>query len=205
MVSVDDLWKSGKYKLIKTLKYNEIVEFIFENIGFKNASSFFYFFYNIITLIILIGFGFFFFDAGFKNFFRYLSGGIIAGSILVIPVHELIHGITYKLLGAPKIHFGADFKQMLFYVAADKFVINRNRFYLVAISPFFVINLFTIIFLFNFSVPLIISALSFLLLHNLMCIGDFALVSFFQRFQDKELFTYDDHKEMTSYIFEKTY
>ena len=203
MVSVDNLWQSGKYKLLKTLRYSEILDFIFENISFKNASSFFYFFYNIVTIIILTGFCILFYQSGFNNFFRYLLGGITAGSILVIPVHELIHGITYKLLGAPKINFGADFKQMLFYVAADKFVLNRNGFYLVAISPFFVINIFTIILLLNFSIPLIISGLSFLLLHNIMCIGDFALVSYFKRFRDKDLFTYDDHKEMTSYIFEK--
>jgi hypothetical protein len=36
-----------------------------------------------------------------------------------------------------------------------------------------------------------------------MCIGDFAMISFFQLKKDKELYTYDDHKEKTSYIFEK--
>ena len=42
--------------------------------------------------------------------------------VIVLPAHEAIHGITYKLLGAPSISFHADWKRMFFFAAADRFV-----------------------------------------------------------------------------------
>jgi len=204
--SVDDLWNNSKYSHLKTLRYQEIVEFVFENIRIKNSATRWYFVYNLLTLLILTGFAIYSNHTGdlpFKIILKYFFLGAIAGSFLIIPVHEIIHGLTYLLQGAPKIHFGADFKQMIFYVSSDKYVIGRNGFLGVALSPFTIINLIVIMLVFFSSSQWIIFLTSLLLFHNIMCIGDFAMVSFFLKNKDKELYTYDDHKEKTSYIFAK--
>jgi len=177
-----------------------------ENIQLKNAVTITYFGYNLISLILLSGYVISYSGTtkyDIRDFIMPLLSGALAGSFLVIPVHELIHGLSYKLIGAPKIIFGADLRQMIFYVASDKFILGRKGFYLVALSPFIMINIITIIILFNFSVPWIAGIMCFLFFHNIMCVGDFAMVSFFAANSDKELFTYDDHKERTSYIFER--
>jgi hypothetical protein len=205
MISIEDLWNSEKYNPLKTLRYQEIVEFVFENIKLKNSATRWYFIYNFFTLALLILAAIYGPNSGghlFKNISRSLLWGALSGSIFIIPVHEIIHGISYLLQGAPKIHFGADFKQMIFYVASDKYIIDRKKFYIVALSPFILINLITL-FVAIINPQWIIFSLCFLLFHNIMCIGDFAMVSFFLKHRDKELYTYDDHNEKISYIFEK--
>ncbi len=68
---------------------------------------------------------------------------MITGFTIIIPVHEGIHAIVYKMLGAKNIRFGADVKKMIFYATADKYVTTRKK---------FIIKLF--IFTFNFNLTL---------------------------------------------------
>lgn len=204
--TVEDLLSSGKYNILKTLKYQDIIDFVFENIRLKNAATRWYFGYNLLSLISLAGFIIYSHNVAeipFKLIFKFLFRGFITGSFFIIPVHELIHALSYLVQGAPKIHFGADLKQMIFYVSSDKYVIGRKGFYGVAFSPFVSINLFAVVMIFFSGLPWIIFLVSFLFFHNIMCIGDFAMVSFYIKHKDKELYTFDDHKERTSYIFEK--
>ena len=206
MIEAEKIIENPEYKLIKKLEYDDIIHFVIENIRLKNSSTRFYFFINILFLGILIGLSMWGFQSlgfSFGSYFKFLLGGILAGSFLVVPFHEGFHGLAYKIQGAPKIHFGADMKQMLFYVAADKYVVGRKKFYFVALAPFVMINLTGIIFLFFLPAYWHIFIYSFLLMHNIMCIGDFAMVSFFIDHSDKDLYTFDDHKERVSYIYEK--
>jgi hypothetical protein len=137
-----------------------------------------------------------------STYFSFLGWGVLAGSILIIPFHEVLHGMAYKLVGAPTITYGADFRQMLFYVAADRFVINSREFAVVALAPFVVINLVCLLLMIFLPVQWMIFFLSLLLLHNIMCIGDFAMLSYFSKNSRLKLFTFDDHKQKVSYIFE---
>ena len=203
---VEDLQDESRFKLLKTLRYEEIVEFVFENIQRKNNSTRFYYFINVLILALILGFSI----SGFKNelfifghYAKFFLFGLIAGSILVIPLHELLHGIAYKFTGAPRIDYGADLRQGIFYVAANNYVIGKNEFTIVALTPFAVINIASFITL-NFISPYyFVMTLFFLLFHNIMCIGDFAMLSYFLNNNSKELYTYDNHKEKRSYIFEK--
>lgn len=206
MTDPDKISEDQNYRLLKKLEYDDIVPFVMENIRLRNNATRFYFFINILFLVIIFvlsirGFQALSFTWG--TYFKYLFGGILAGSFLVVPFHEGFHGLAYKIKGAPKIHFGADMKQMLFYVAADKYVVGRKKFYFVALAPFVMINLIGIIFLFFVPIYWHIFIYTFLLMHNIMCIGDFAMVSFFMHHDDKDLYTFDDHKERVSYIYEK--
>ena len=204
--NVEDLQDESRFRLLKTLRYEEIVEFVFENIQKTNYSTRFYYFINALLLALIIGFSI----AGFKNdlfifgnYAKFFFFGMIAGSILVIPLHELLHGIAYKFNGAPRIDYGADLKQGIFYVAANNYVIGKKEFKIVALTPFAVINIAAFITLSFLTPHYFIMTLFFLLFHNIMCIGDFAMLSYFLRHNDKELYTYDNHKEKRSYIFEK--
>ena len=204
--TTEELKDDSRFKLLKALKYNGIIEFVFDNIGRKNAATRLYYFVNIVLPVIIIGLSY----GGFKNDLfnvREYTGvflwGFFGGSILVIPLHELLHGLAYKILGAPKIHFGADLKQAIFFVVADKHVVGRKEFFFVAFFPFVTINIMALIIM-NFLPPdQFILILFFLFFHNVMCIGDFAMASYFIEYNHKELYTYDDHKEKISYIYER--
>jgi len=203
---IQDLQDQSRFRLLKVLQYDDIVEFVFENIKIKNHTTSFYYFINFIVLASIIGFS----VAGFRNdlfifrhYVKFFLLGFISGSVFIIPIHEVLHGIAYKINGAPKIVFGYDLKQGIFYVAANNYVAGRKQFAIVALSPFLVINIAAFL-LMSFLTPYFFIMLLFLLFfHNMMCIGDFAMLSFFRENKDKELYTYDNHKEKTSYIYEK--
>ena len=205
-ILAEELQNENEYRMLKSLRYDEILSFVFDNIRQKTFSSRFYLVINFFYLFLLIGLsiaGFIYQEYRLSSYILYISGGILAGSFLVIPIHEALHGLAYKMIGAPRIHYGADLRQMLFFVAADRYVIGRKGFYLVALTPFIVINSLSILALFFLHPYWLVAGLAFLLLHNIMCIGDFSMVSYFELNPGRELYTYDDHKIRTSYIFEK--
>lgn len=154
-LKVEDLYDESRFRLLKSLHYDEIVEFVFENIQKKNYSTRSFYFINILLFVLIIGFSI----SGFRNdlfiFRNYIISfllAMIAGTFIVIPFHEILHGIAYKITGAPKIDFGADLRQGIFYVAANNYVIGRRQFTFVALTPFIAINL-TAVILINFSTP----------------------------------------------------
>jgi hypothetical protein len=205
-IKSEEIQSNNDYRELHSLSYDSILSFVFENIRQKTFSSHFYLTVNFIYLALIIVISIEGFVSGsFKlsPFLSYIFWGFLAGSFLVIPFHEMFHGLAYKFLGAPKIHFGADMKQMLFYVAADKYVVGRKEFYIVALAPFLCINFITIILTFFLNPYWTLLAFTFLLLHNIMCIGDFAMISYFQQNSERELYTFDDHKNRMSYIYEK--
>ena len=92
---------------------------------------------------------------------------------------------------------------MIFYVTANSYVIGRSSFFVVALAPFIIINLSMIIVYFTSGWLVLHTLLVFLFFHNIMCIGDFAMISFYQQNKDRELYTWDDISIKTSYIYEK--
>lgn len=124
-----------------------------------------------------------------------LIGGVslgIAGFVgIALPIHEGIHGLVYKLLGAHKISFHADWKRMFFFAAADQFVLNKREFMMVAVTPFLVLTsaLVAGIFLTSGLIQLAVAAM--LVLHTGGCIGDFTLIDYTLSIGES-FCTYDD-------------
>ncbi|MGX7686168.1 DUF3267 domain-containing protein [Flectobacillus roseus] len=132
-----------------------------------------------------------------------LFGGVLLFFVLLLPVHELIHGAVFKILGAPKIGFGWSWKGMMAYAYAQKFAINLKELIGLAIMPFAIITplLIASIFLFpawQFTTILLLA------LHTMGCIGDFMLIKYALRNKHREIYTYDDIEEKgESYFYEK--
>ncbi len=203
---LEKILSENNLKVFRKIQYDNILNFVFENIKSRSFPSRSYFFISILGFVLLLTYSILVFSSGeiqIKSYLIWFVGGIFAGSILIIPFHELLHALAYKFTGAPKIHYGMDLKQMIFYVTADRYIIGAKKFYLVAMAPFAVINLAGISFILSHPSPeIIIGLLTFLFLHNLMCIGDFAMLSFFYKHRDKELFTFDILEDKESYICE---
>ena len=204
--SLEEILAENNLKVFRKMQYDSIINFVFENIKNRSIPSKFYYLFSILGLTVLLGYSIFLFSGNViqpKDYFIWFVAGIFSGSILIIPFHELFHAVAYKFTGAPKIHFGMDLKQMIFYVAADRFIIGAKKFYFVALAPFLIINLITIAYIISDPSPeIIVGILTFILLHNLMCIGDFAMLSFFHKHRKKELCTFDIVEDKESYICE---
>jgi len=205
-LSVDYVRNSGEFRPVKELKFNEILMFVLENIRVKNAGTVFYVFINLLFISLITGisvYGFMQDAFTFKTFITCLGWGTLAGSLLIIPIHEGLHALAFLIIGARKIRFGADLRQMIFYATSDNFVAGRKGFFVVALAPFVIINLvlLSVGYYGNIEVRLFLAVM--LLLHNIMCIGDFGMLSFFMQHKDKELFTFDNLATKTAWFYEK--
>ena len=63
-----------------------------------------------------------------------LGMGVLFTFTVLIVLHELLHAIAYLLVGARKLSFGMNLKKFLFYVQADKQVLNYKKFMIVALG-----------------------------------------------------------------------
>lgn len=135
-----------------------------------------------------------------KNILTESLAGIVCGSILIIPIHELLHGLAYRILGARKIIFGADPAQLIFYVTADRYTVSGRQIHLLTLTPFLLINIITLtISMALFRDKLLFTAF-FLLFHNMMCIGDFAISGFVSKTGGK-IYTFDEPEKKVSYFY----
>lgn len=203
---VNKLLHDPDYSLILELDFNNMIPFVLSNIRRKSFFSFFYLAVNLgllsLTLYIII-LGLMENQLPWLMIIKQSIIGILAGSILVIPLHELLHGVAYRILGARSIKFGADMQQLIFFVTADRHVVSGLELQFLAMTPFVVINIVTVILsLFWFPQLKLLSAI-FLFSHNIMCIGDFALANYVVLLKTK-VYTYDEPENKKSYFYAKT-
>ncbi|MCD4710589.1 MAG: DUF3267 domain-containing protein [Bacteroidales bacterium] len=201
----ETLQKDSRYRKILELDFSEMIPFVLSNIRKRGVIPLLYMTINAATLLFIIFYAVWSVKSGQLSagkIFWQIVAGIVAGSILVIPPHEILHGLAYRMLGARKIRFGVDLQQFIFYVTADRFPISRRELAFLALTPFVIINMVIIVVTAGWATQITLFFTSLLLSHNIMCIGDFAMVSY--AFSQKgELYTYDDTDKKRSYFFER--
>ena len=193
------------YRMILELDFSEMIPFVLSNIRLRGIIPLFYIsinsgfvFFIILYIVWSVRMG----PLSAGNIFWQIVAGILAGSIAVIPPHELLHGFAYRILGARKIRFGADFQQFIFYVTADRFPISKRELAFLAMTPFVLMNMVIIALTAAWASHITLFSASLLLSHNIMCIGDFAIISY--AFNQKgALYTFDDTVKKKSYFFER--
>lgn len=202
---VDKLLTDPRFRKILELDFSNMIPFVISNIRKGGVIPFFYMTVNLVNLLFIILYPLWLARHGFSGsvrIFWQIAAGILAGSILVIPPHELFHGLAYRILGARTIKFGVDLQQFIFYVTADRFPISRGELGFLAMTPFVLINLGILIPTLLWIPRMLLFSTSLLLSHNIMCIGDFAMFSYALR-QNGNLYTYDDIGKKKSYFYIK--
>ena len=194
------------YRQILELDFNDMIPFVLSNIRRRGILSYFYAGINLgmIALIIL------YFIPGlavphpsWSGILRQTVTGIISGSILIIPIHEILHGLAYWVLGARKIRFGADMKQFIFYVTADRYPVSGRELYFLAMTPFVLINAVVVVITLVWFPQVFLFSTFLLLSHNVMCIGDFAIAGYVQGRAPGRIYTYDELDLKKSYFYEE--
>lgn len=202
---VDSLQNETLYRKILELDFSEMTPFVLNHIGGKEKAARSFLVINLATaifIVIYIAWGLTTDHLDGGRIFWQILGGIFSGSILIIAPHELLHGLAYRLLGTRHIRFGVDFQQFIFFVTADRFPISRNELYFLALTPFAVINAAIISMTAIWFTEWTLLSATLLLSHNIMCIGDFALLSFANKHKG-EIYTYDEIENKKSYFYEK--
>jgi Putative zincin peptidase len=194
-----DLEKEG-YSLQAVLYHSDLPNFIKPYFFKWNFTMIFYRLFFILLLIYII-YALRQTDAFGHYLFHVLIGIVLF--VFIIPVHELIHGIAYRLFGAKNVTYKAEWKKFIFYAMADGFITKKIPFVVLAIAPFVLLNSILILSLFLLPSSYYFVLLGLLLMHSAGCSGDFALVSYFQTFWEKDPITFDDVKMKVSYFYIK--
>lgn len=192
----EELEQAG-YRIHVRLDHRKLVDFIRPYLFRANPVMIFYWGFNL--LLLGLGILYAYQDELGWNVCLWAAVGVPV-FFLFIPVHELIHGIGYKLAGAPVVGYKAVWKQLVFYAMADRFVTRRKPFVILALAPFVLLNS---VFLAGFLVSE--GALRWLLwgllfFHTSGCAGDFALVSYFYDWWPKDPVTYDAVETQESFF-----
>ena len=204
-MTIKDLHNDPSYTLLLMLPHDEIMPFVENQIKSKTATIRLYFALNILlaaTVLLIATLNIWQNRIGFWEVLEYFGMGSLLVFIVLIPIHEGLHGLAYKITGAPKISFGANWRMFYFYAVADQFVANKKSFIFIALLPFAIISILIVPFLFFVALAIKWILLGVLFMHTAACVGDFAMLSFYEQNRHaKELLTYDDVSQKRSYFY----
>ncbi|MPR35160.1 DUF3267 domain-containing protein [Salmonirosea aquatica] len=215
--SVATLYDSGEYRLVESFTIDEMPQFLAREAGFarvplagqpeKKATPK----WVPIAVLFVLGAGFgALLGLSIKGMVSppllplgwQLVLGVVGLFLVILPVHEGIHALFFKILGARKVGFGYSKKGLMVYAYAQRFVMSLPENALVAAMPFLLISL--LLFICWVGVPgLKATWMIIFLLHMLGCMGDFILIGHAWKNRKKAMFTYDDLDEKRTYFFER--
>ena len=203
-LSIEQIKEDPDFQLLDKITYDQIADFASDYLRKSNLSIRTYLMIIILLflgLIVSLIHGTLVHHYHLITLLKQYMYGILISFTIVVPVHEAIHGMTYFLLGARKIRFGAKLKQFAFYSVAEDFVTTRSTFYVLALSPFIILSVANLFGFFYVHGVAGYTYLSILFFHSTMCAGDFALMSYYEVHRNKELYTFDDVKNRISYFY----
>ncbi|MGQ8338727.1 DUF3267 domain-containing protein [Sunxiuqinia sp. A32] len=122
----------------------------------------------------------------------------------LVVIHELIHALAYWTLGKRNLKVGAMWRKFIFYIAADRQVVDFSSFRKVALAPFVVVKMGCIVLAIYFwTTSLAYFFMSLMCIHSLFCAGDIAMLAFYHLHHDKEIYNFDDLKEGKTYFYSR--
>lgn len=199
---IEELEEGSRYDKVMTLSYGEIAPFVVSNLTRFSLPMVLVWITASLSLFLsawlwpgLVH------PSDDPQVIRGLLTGLVLIPLLLIPVHEGLHLLPFRLAGARDIRLGADLRQGIFYVTAHRFVAGRMLFTLVGMTPFLAINTGIIIGMafcpYWWKWVLAIS----LMVHTTMCAGDAALLGFMYRFRKHGVYTWDDADRKEAYFY----
>ncbi|AQG80215.1 DUF3267 domain-containing protein [Spirosoma montaniterrae] len=202
--TVDELYQSGRYRLIESFKIDEMNQFIMRELGTKlpeqqpekHSGKRWLPLFGMGIAGGLIGFlsayGFFtYVDKPDGPSFLWQLIGVAVGFFVLLPIHEFIHGLAFRRIGAPNVGYGYSLKNLMVYAYSQNFPATTREIAFVAVMPFLVITIALIIGWVLLPVCAVFWA-GLLLLHTSACIGDFVLINYHRKNQHRTVYTYDD-------------
>ncbi len=209
-MTYEELKQNSELSEIAVLEHKDLKKMLIEekeisnNAGWARVANM----YQIagILAFVLGGFKAFmpFFIHRETAFLIWLGYGLLFTFSLLIVFHELIHAAAYRWVGAKNLSFGMNLKKFMFWVLADKQVLNYEQFKKVALAPAIVVTVLSILGMAIFyTQPYFYFFVPVFAFHSLFCGGDFGLLCFFQNRPNQEIVTFDVKEEGKTYFFAK--
>lgn len=195
-----------RYHLVEELEHAELVPFVQKYMYRLNAVSAFFWTANVAILVVLamqVGKEFARDTFDFAIIASSISFGILATFVVGIVIHENIHFLAYKAVGARQASVKYEWRKMVFLCVADRFVASSRAFFWVAILPFLLLTVAVALPMFWAEGGWFYFWGGALLMHTGACSGDFALLSFLYEHRRQEIYTFDEMSENKSYFYAK--
>lgn len=198
----EELQDSGKYQKIQDLDHNEMVPFLLKNLKNRNPINavFKHGTMLLIALILFVWIG----RWDTTSFFLGLGAGLLFTFTVGVVLHETLHLLVYKVLGAKKTRLKPLWDQGAVAAVADHFVVSEKEFYWLAFTPFVVLTTAGLVALFTTSSWIFYGVSVFLVMHATACIGDFSLAGYMYEHRKEEIYTFDDVKNDRSFFYKRT-
>jgi len=198
-VTIADLRENGRYELLRELSFNDLMPFVTEYYWKRRtALTVAHVGLTLVFLGVWLAAGLS--DTVSLDTWLTSWGWAFVLFLALLPVHEALHGLVYRLCGAADVRYGVLWRQAAAYATAHNFVADARQFTWIAVTPFLVINgalLLGAAVLPDLR-PLLLGALFW---HTTGTAGDFALLNYFRLHRDREVYTYDDADTKTSYFY----
>jgi len=203
-LTVSELEQSSRFVKVIELDHRELVPFVQYNLRHRTAVVWAYYTANMLLLLAVAMMGAYDYTRHYLSLVDILvhcSYGFLLFFPFLLILHEWIHGLSYRWLGAAKVSYVAQWRKLVFFALADRFVVGRKGFALLAFSPFVIINTLLIIACLLTGGLWKWTFLAAMVIHTGGCAGDFALFNYFYRHRKQEVYTYDDAAEGKSYFY----
>jgi hypothetical protein len=133
----------------------------------------------------------------------WLSGiAVGAGAAIVVgvPLHEAIHGLAYRALGARDIRWTVSIRARIATVSAHRFVVSRPEVMFVAASPWVVIT--GLLCVASARTPWLRPAvMTAMMMNHFASRGDWAYLSYFWRTRGRAIYAFEDVEAQKSWFF----
>lgn len=139
-----------------------------------------------------------FFDGDFSTFLAFALGLILA--VVAIPLHEYLHMIAYRCLGATHASVTWDVSRGQCYTSADRFVVTGGELVVILLFPFALLLLLGIV-LILLDLQILPYFMGCTFMHLLISSGDIAIASVLYRWRSLQLIGYDDLSAGKMYLF----
>ena len=202
-----DLQNESEFELLTEVSHQKLREFVVEQITEEKYVIRIYSIYQVIMVMLftfLLTRGIVLSIKGHSELLISVGLAIVFSLSALIVIHELLHALAYLLTGARKISFGVIPKKFIFYALADRQVITKRAFHIVALAPFVVVKLICFIGVIEFyNDQLMYFFLSVMCLHSLFCAGDIAMLAFYNIHKGKEIYNFDNKSEGKTYFYSR--
>lgn len=201
----EDLKNNPRFQLLEVLDHRQVKSFVYEQIGNSSKWLQVYGIYQVAMLLlflVLLGYTVSLAFQGEPLPLYAVLGAMVFSVTLLVVLHESIHALAYRAVGARHLKSGVIWRKFVFYVAAHRQVLDYPAFRLVALAPLVVVKLLCLLgfALLGFS-PAGYFMLSVLFLHSLFCGGDVAMLAFYEKHADKTIYTYDDLEQEKTFFY----
>lgn len=189
----DQLLKDG-YSVTARCTFTELIHLVKQGFGYRNIFATGYWALLVLQLVLLAV------DGRAAVWSGALSAGAYIGwaaagiplTLLLIPLHEGIHGWMFRLAGATRVRYGMVPRYLMFYAVAHLFVAGYRQYLRIGLAPCAIIGALCLLSMIWAPPAGQALALGTLFFHTSCCAGDFGLCAYMHHFRHRQVVSFDD-------------